>query len=124
MRTGGGMIIVKPNNCGNAPKNKFIEDFISAVLSNEVYENQIDKDIVVLTYGCGGADSIDKFVTFINDLKGKKIEILDAISHGKKGSIDFEISLHDGSVLSAGIFLEFKTHKADKISYLKIIVSK
>jgi len=118
------MIIVKPNNCGNAPKNKFIEDFISTILSNEVYENQIDRSIVVLTYGCGGADSIDKFVTYINDLKGTKLEILDAISHGKKGSVDFEITLRDGSVLNAGIFLEFKTHKADRISYLKIILSK
>ena len=79
---------------------------------------------MVLTYGCDGADSIDKFATYINNLNGNKIELLDAISHGKKGAIDFKISLSDGSVLSAGIFLEFKTHKADKISYLKVIASK
>lgn len=44
------MTIVKPSNCGNAPKNKFIEDFISTVLSNEVYEyntpRKLDQKII------------------------------------------------------------------------------
>lgn len=118
------MEIIRSPNCGNSPKNAFIEDFIVQLFSKEDVKDKVVDNISIDIAGTQVIYGIDELLIekiFEEEILG--IEVYDAISHGKKGAIDLKVHTITGKVRELGIFLEFKSLKADRIARLKVFIS-
>jgi len=117
------MKLYKSENCGNSPKNKFIEEFIIDLFEEQNIKDKISENITIELIGMKIPTGLNQFsLKKIIDEEIMEIYIYDAISHGKKGAIDLKLKTVHETIINIGIFLEFKTLKADKISYLKIFI--
>ena len=118
------MMIIKPDHCGNSPKNIFIEDFVFALFNHQEFKDKILDNAIIEIIGLrDGHDLHSLLDLFDKSFDIDVITIFAAVSHGKKGAVDMEIKMRNGSSKNIGIFIEFKTLKADVISYIKIIIA-
>lgn len=116
------MKIISNTNCGNSPKNQYIEELMIGFLEGTSLLNKSDDKFCFEI--AGDNESCNKKELKITDIIKDEIleaHIFDPISHGKKGAIDLEL-ITKNRKYSLGIFIEFKTVKADFVSKLKIFV--
>jgi hypothetical protein len=118
------MVVNRKENCGNSPKNIFIEDFVYNMLSGKDWTSALSDNALIEVPGIKESGNAADFK--IEELfKGQlqSADMFDAISHGRKGAIDFEVRLDGGRRHSVAVFVEFKSLKADLIQKLKIIIA-
>jgi len=116
------MEIIMTANCGNSPKNAFIELFVQRLIKNEDIDSMVSDDFEITVAGNSSYfKRSDHIIEKLINAEIIKAKLFDAISHGKKGAMDFQIITKDNTIIEIGLFIEFKTLKADKISTVKII---
>ena len=119
------MKISKSENCGNSPKDIFIEQFVIELFEKSNLEEKVDENIFVeLAYTQRKIGFNEFYLGSIIEEEIMEVFIYDAISHGKKGAIDIKVKTVNNNIINFGLFLEFKSLKADKISYIKIFKNK
>jgi len=116
------MMIIKPDHCGNSPKNIFFEDFVFALFNHQEFKDEILDNAIIEIIGLRDGHDRHSLLDLFDKLFGiDVITILAVVIHGKKDAVDMQIKMRNGSTRNIGIFMEFKTLKADAISYIKII---
>ena len=118
------MNISKPDNCGNSPKNAFLEDFIYALLNHEPYKEKLAENAKIEILGANAPGNLETLTTLVENTQDlAEVQILDAISHGKKGAVDIKILTIKGTEKNIGIFFEFKSQKPFTIGSMKIVLT-
>ncbi len=100
------MNIIKSSKCNNSPKNAFVEDFTIRILASC---GQNDETTTIHWYGESFQQQPDT------------IQVQDAISHGKIGAVNGNVSIGD-TEYGFATFVEFKTTKANEISDVKLYI--
>ena len=79
------MNIVIDENCGNSPKNAFIERFAAQLIKEEIPENMVIDNILIEIPGSTVMYGIENLsVQKLVDDEIVEAVIFDAVSHGKK----------------------------------------
>jgi len=116
------MKIISNTNCGSSPKNQYIEQLIIGLLEGTSSISKLDDKFCFEIAGDNESCSRKDFkISEIIEDEILEAHIFDPISHGKKGAIDLEV-ITKSKKYSLGIFIDFKTVKADLVSRLKIFV--
>ena len=100
-------------DCGNSPKNKFVQDVAISLEVGEVKSNVLDNDVV--WYGktdkpIEGIKSVEEQLA--DQTKPSAIVIEHAISHGKVGAASGEVTLANGRKRRFSHVFEFTNTKA------------
>lgn len=107
-------------DCGNSPKNQFVQDVAIALETGELEIGMIDND--VSWYGAGD-DPIEGLKNFEQFLAGhatpSALVIDHAISHGKVGAASGEVMLANGHRKRFCHVFEFTNIKANCVATIK-----
>ncbi|PLR73201.1 hypothetical protein [Bacillus sp. UMB0728] len=93
-----GIKITAPADCGNAPKKKFLYDFIMAAATNDFHfiSEHASDDIC---WNIVNDNSIQGLEELANTLKAApkitEVEILNIITHGKTASVNGTVKFED-----------------------------
>lgn len=118
--------IITKENCGNAPKQKFILDFLTALANMEVEKamDMLSEDAQLEIVGqkvYSGKEKIKDII--IKDgarSKLKKLEIATIISHGKICAANGVMDFKDGSNVAFNNMYTFSSHgKNAKLKEIK-----
>ncbi|WPP43383.1 hypothetical protein SK066_10790 [Paenibacillus hunanensis] len=99
------MNIIKSGKCNNSPKNAFVEEFTIQILAK---------------CGQGETTSVHWYGESFQQ-QPDTIQVIDAISHGKIGATNGNVSIGD-TKYSFAAFIEFKTTKATEVSDIKLYI--
>lgn len=118
------MRICRSQNCGNAPKNEFLESFFADWLEGKDIKARLAEGYTFEGGGWTGEQSLEACRAFLHHLPDlEELRVLDAVTHGKKGALDLLAERKGNRRLHVGIFIQFETLKAEKISHLKIVMA-
>ena len=116
------MDIQRSENCGNSPKNLLIETFVERLLRGEGLSGALPEEAAIEVSGREGRLAAREFgLRQLCEEALRGAVIFDAVSHGRKGAVDFDLLLADGRRLPVGLFVEFASLKADAFKSLKFI---
>lgn len=116
------MLVSKPENCGNAPKNAFVEDLVFQIFTGASYQEKLAPDCKVEIHGLGADSCLENLGTILGTVHGvTEVRILDAISHGRKGAVDLELLPGSGMVLHLAVFVLFASLKGDLVASIKVL---
>jgi hypothetical protein len=93
------MKITRSGECGNSPKNAFVEDFIIALIRGDDLADKLTGGAALPEVGLGEVTAL---------------KVVHAISHGKVGAGNAEATVGD-AVVAFAVVLEFANSKGDKV---------
>jgi len=107
-------------DCGNSPKNKFVQDMAIAIETNDIQPGSMSDDIVWLGIDDGpltGMAAVE--AELAGRAKPEELIIDHAISHGKAGVATGVATDADGRTRRFCHVLEFTTAKANCVAVIK-----
>lgn len=107
-------------DCGNSPKNTFVQAVAIALETGEAREDIFDEDVAWLRPS--GKEIVGREALFA-ELAARAIPVVltfdHAISHGKVGAASGEVTLADGTKRRFSHVLEFTSTKANSVAVIK-----
>jgi len=121
LRWEGAMTAIqRSGDCGNSPKNAFIQEIAIALESGVCPENAFADNIQWFRGAAPTLDGRASVIAAIGSVAAPaSITIEHAISHGKVGAANGEVRLADGRVRHFSHFFEFTSAKANLVSLIK-----
>lgn len=107
-------------DCGNSPKNSFVEKIAIALTTGRAEEGDFSEDVIwegSLVETVEGRPAL--FQALANQPKPDTVTIEHAISHGKTGAANGQLMFANGDVRRFCHVLEFTSVKASCISMIK-----
>lgn len=113
-------IINGSKDCGNSPKNSFVEKIALALTTGRVEESAFSEDVV---WEARSGETVEGrnalFQALANQPKPDAVTIDHAISHGKTGAANGRLMFANGDIHRFCHVLEFTSVKANCISMIK-----
>ncbi|MBR2656242.1 MAG: nuclear transport factor 2 family protein [Loktanella sp.] len=107
-------------DCGNSPKNQFVQDVSVAIEWGEAMPDAFSEDV---TWEQPETQRISGKTDVLEHLRSRpsptSITVLHAISHGKVGAANGEVTLANGHTRRFCHVFEFTNTKANCISVIK-----
>lgn len=107
-------------DCGNSPKNKFVQDVAVAIECGESVPDAFSEDA---TWEQSTARPMSGREAILESLasrpKPKAVIVQHAISHGKAGAASGEVTLANGTTRRFCHVFEFTTAKANRIAAVR-----
>ncbi len=107
-------------DCGNSPKNQFVQDVSVAIECGEAMPDAFSEDV---TWEQPETQRISGKTDVLEHLRSRpnptSITVLHAISHGKVGAANGEVTLANGHTRRFCHVFEFTNTKANCISVIK-----
>ena len=113
-------MIKKSKDCGNSPKQQFLQDLTIALACNSLSDLEVflSQDI---SWSQSGRAEISGLDTLTNKLKKSppvdSLTIHDVVSHGKKGAVRGTYAI-SGKTRNFCHFFEFSNHKYTEVSVI------
>ncbi|MBQ2262129.1 MAG: hypothetical protein II336_12245 [Loktanella sp.] len=107
-------------DCGNSPKNQFVQDVSVAMECGEAMPEAFSEEVTweqTATQLMSGKNALLEYLG--SRPKPASITVLHAISHGKVGSANGEVTLANGHTRRFCHVFEFTNTKANCISVVK-----
>ncbi len=116
-------IIISPT-CNNSPKNQHLLDLTISFAAKhfEAIEEFLDENIqwtIMGEYPIVGLENIQELLMLNSENPVTIIQIHHAITHGKSGAVNGEISLRDGNRFAFADFYEFTSASAKKVAEIE-----
>lgn len=116
--------IIKNVDCGNSPKNSFIQEFEAAFAAVDIDQlvEWVSDDIRWIGVGQTEVHDVDNFEGMLMMMKPEHIEeyvIEGAISHGDQGCAWGRMTEANGAVYEFCDVFSFENHKAERIKEIK-----
>ncbi len=93
------MKVIRSGECGNSPKNAFVEDFVIALFSGDEISHWVTGDFLLPAINREGISALT---------------VSHAISHGRIGACNGVLTSTEGA-LGFAVMLEFANTKGDRI---------
>ena len=107
-------------DCGNSPKNKFVQDIAIALETGEAVPQDFSEDVV---WEGASEEPINGRRALFQELARRTtpiaITVEHAISHGKIGSASGEAALGNGRSRRFSHIFEFTNAKANRVAVIK-----
>lgn len=104
-------------DCGNSPKNLFVQEMAIAFETGEIASDSVTDSIEFYDQSSGSKFSLQERCPWIaNRLAPVEIQVLHAIAHGRTGASNGISILEDGSKHPFSYFFEFKNTTAKCVS--------
>ncbi len=113
-------LIQGSKDCGNSPKNQFVQDVSVALECGEALPEAFSEDVIweqPATQPMSGKTALLEHLG--SRPKPASITVLHAISHGKVGAANGEVTFADGQTRRFCHVFEFTNTKANCISVIK-----
>lgn len=112
--------LVGSRDCGNSPKNKFVQEVAAAVESGQANPKDFSEDVTWENSSEGPIDGKTAVLAKIEEREEPLfIKVEHAISHGKVGAASGTTKLADGREIRFSHVFEFNTAKADCVLAIK-----
>ncbi len=114
------MEIRRSPNCGNAPKNLFVEELAVAISTQDLegVSSSISDQVqwrVVGRFTVRGRQAFIKALPEICPRKAKALQIHRVVSHGRAGAVNGELELNSGEVVEFCHVFEFTNTKGTAV---------
>lgn len=107
-------------DCGNSPKNKFVQDVAVAIECGEVVPDAFSEDV---TWELPSTEPVSGKSTVFEHLGSRprphSVTVLHAISHGKVGAASGEVTLENGQTQRFCHVFEFTNAKANCVAVVR-----
>jgi hypothetical protein len=112
--------IIRSEDCGNSPKNKFVEDLEVAFAEQDLdfILNSVTDDIIWKVAGQVTTEGKEELLQWLQQAENDKVDevrITHAITHGKTGAANGTRKLKNKTVSEFCTFYEFNNAKASKV---------
>ena len=107
-------------DCGNSPKNKFVQDVVIALETGEFLSDGFSDKLV---WYKNSDQALEGKTAIVSVLKGAakptSITVDHAISHGKVGAANGKLTLANGHTRRFAHIIEFTSTKGNKVAVIK-----
>lgn len=107
-------------DCGNSPKNKFVQDIAIALEAGKSAPDMFSETVVwegVHEAPLKGQDALSDVLATLEE--PAVITVEHAISHGKVGAASGEVTFNDGRIRRFSHVVEFTNAKANCVAVIK-----
>ena len=121
------MKINKNKDCGNSPKNKFVQNLEIAISQSDAsfLKESTTEDLEWIILGIDrfeGHPSIPLALKALKLISAEKLSINHVLSHGKTGASQSERLAGNGLSQNISNFFQFRSAKGDKVSKITTMV--
>ena len=121
------MKIIENKDCGNSPKNKFVQDLEIAISQSDAsfLQASTSEDLEWIILGIDrfkGHSSIPLVLKALKLISAEKLSINHVLSHGKTGASQSERIAGNGLSQNVSNFFQFSSAKGDKVSKITTMV--